>query len=138
MIITNEELFEFVKDKIECMVAQIKNRQRRIGTGTYRVNRTPVAGKPTEYLWILAPQNISIHPLDLILENQKVLQDKSRHDAVARKLNCSRTCIISFNNGLGGELNPPKKDSIEYKFFMYGRKVRTKHAKKALKKREPF
>jgi hypothetical protein len=135
MIITDEEFLVFFEDKIECAVAQIKNRVKRLACGSYRINKI----RTTEgFIWSLSlPQaTLSIHPLDLILDGHKILYDKSKTDAVARRLSCNRKYIVSFNYGLRGELSAPQKTSMEYKFFMYGRKVRTRHAKKPLKKKK--
>jgi len=131
MIITDEELFVFFQDKVECAVAQIKNRARRLACGSYKSIKIRTK---EGFIWALPRGTLSIQPLDLTIDGQRILHDRSKTDAIARRLNCNRECIISFNEGLRGELTTPKKTSMEYKFFMYGRKVRTKHAKKALRK----
>jgi hypothetical protein len=131
MIITDEELFVFFEDKIECAIAQIKNRTKRLSCDSYK----SVKVRTKEgFIWTLPQGGLSIQPLDLIIDGQKVLHDRSKTDAIARRLNCDRQCIISFNEGLRGEPTALKKTSMEYKFFMCGRKVRTNHAKKPLRR----
>jgi len=135
MIITDEELFAFFQEKVICAVAQIQNNKLRIATGAYRASRDASSAiRREDQVWILPVNKLAAHPLDMFLDNQKVLLDKSRTNAVARRLNCKRACIVSFNEGLqGGKYWEKNKDSMEYRFFMFGRTVRTKYAKKKLR-----
>lgn len=127
MIISDEDLLEFFKTKVECTIAQIKKKGLRIATG-YRIEMMYPRGRLDNF-WVLnANQYQSLHPLDLILENQKVLFDKSKTSAIARRLNCNIDCISSFNSGLrNAQSSIPKKKSLEYKFYSYGQDVRKNH-----------
>lgn len=142
MIITTEELFVFFQEKVECAVAQIKKRGKRIAV-TYKIvrridNYEFRDAKKSDNTWFIPPSTLSIHPLDIILDEQKVLYDKSKSAAIARRLNCDLAYIISFNEGLRGSTQPPPKYSMEHKFFMLGRRVRVEEAKKSIKPSDYF
>jgi hypothetical protein len=128
MIITDEELFDFFKSKVECAIAQIKSKGWRISTSPYKVMRS-------RNLDVWVPITVGyMHPLGFFLEGQKLLHDRSAPKAISRKLDCKLEFIEAFNEGLQGKPGYPK-GLVLRKFFMYGRKVRIVHAKKKLKKK---
>lgn len=111
----SDSSIKFFKDKIKCAIYQIEKLGMRISTHSYYVF-------VHNGMWTQDGTDL-IHPLGFLIINQKLLRDKTRVHAAARRLSVPPVLISAFNSGLCGSMIVPTKPK-ELSFFMYGRKIR--------------
>jgi hypothetical protein len=123
MIITDEELFEFFKCKVECCIAQLQKRGIKVGTRSYTLYLH--CNDDNTEVWKIDTANyISVHPLSVLLEDQRIVYNEDILDALTRKLGCKEELILAFNKGLSGSVKSYDQYDMANKFNLYGKEVR--------------
>lgn len=134
-MISDQDSFVFFKNKVRCAVAQIKAKGHRVSVASYCISKNARLN-----VWETEQNKTTSHPLGFFLENQKILRDKTKINAVARRLGCKPEFIEYFIYGLKGESEYDitdrgiKKTNLKFKFFLFGKQIRTSVKDKKMKR----